>query len=341
MELVYIQILRFVAAASVVIFHSLAQGQLIFPDRSAPVFGLFVNGGYGVDFFFVISGFIIFYSTYRSNPHWRQFLRRRMERIAPLYWILTLTLFGLGAAVPQLFKSTDWISVSHLIHSLTYTSFTTGQMPLLYVGWSLEYEMFFYLAVTLAIMSAKNHAWELVAGLLCLGIDLGLVFSIDTSSPVLYFFTNPIILEFVLGAFVAMLLFSGRASWPVAISIGVTFAILFVRDPMNRAVIVGIPATLTVLGAAYLSRASKPWLNESLPARLGDASYSIYLVQIFTISLVIKYLVKLLPNIPLDALVFATAVATLAGGRACFLLVERPLLNLCRGRPLFFKLAAS
>lgn len=291
MQLIYLQILRFIAATSVVVFHSLGQTEKVFPTGELQIFGLFHHGDYGVDIFFVISGFIIFYSTYRSNPHWSHFLRRRVERIAPLYWVLTLGLFSLALTAPQVFKNTGGYTIPYLLQSLGYVSFMSGKMPVIYVGWSLEYEMFFYLAVTFALLAMKDHAWELVAGLLCLGICVGLIFGVAPNNSTLYFLTNPQIFEFVLGMFAAMLFYTGGAPKLTIAAVGLTFGVLLIRDPANRAVIAGAPATVAVLAAAYLSRAlpNAPGFT-SLPAKLGDASYSIYLVQIFTISALVNFL---------------------------------------------------
>ena len=82
--LVYIQVLRFLAAFAVVAFH--AWGVLPAGLKLPENFISFVlsSGGRGVDLFFVISGFIIFYATHRSALSASEFLRRRLERIVPL-----------------------------------------------------------------------------------------------------------------------------------------------------------------------------------------------------------------------------------------------------------------
>ena len=80
--LVHIQILRFIAAVSVIAFHALG----VAPDghkvAESPISFVLSYGGRGVDLFFVISGFIIFYATDGRGLTPAEFLRRRVERIA-------------------------------------------------------------------------------------------------------------------------------------------------------------------------------------------------------------------------------------------------------------------
>src|SRR3954466_11779410 len=95
--LVYIQILRFFAALAVVAFHVLGAAPKGFevPD-SALSFAL-SYGGRGGDLFFVISGFVIFYATHSSKPTPAEFLRRRVERIVPLYFFVIFAFTMLAA----------------------------------------------------------------------------------------------------------------------------------------------------------------------------------------------------------------------------------------------------
>jgi exopolysaccharide production protein ExoZ len=94
--LVYVQVLRFLAAFAVVAFHAWGvapQGYKL-PDGIASV--VVSCGGRGVDLFFVISGFIIYYATHRSSLTAGGFLRRRVERIVPLYFFVTWAVILLG-----------------------------------------------------------------------------------------------------------------------------------------------------------------------------------------------------------------------------------------------------
>ena len=85
--LVYIQVLRFLAAAAVVAFHAAGVAPKGFKVPESTIAFLLSYGGRGVDLFFVISGFIIFYATHSAKLTPAEFLRRRVERIVPLYFL--------------------------------------------------------------------------------------------------------------------------------------------------------------------------------------------------------------------------------------------------------------
>jgi peptidoglycan/LPS O-acetylase OafA/YrhL len=69
---------------------------------------------------------------------------------------------------------------------------------------------------------------------------------------------------------------------------------------------------------------------EKMLARLGDASYSIYLFQVFVFSAVCKLVVKLFPSFPLDALIPILTVIAILVGYFVYIFAEKPALDLCR-----------
>src|SRR5947199_4890185 len=112
--LVHIQVLRFFAAVAVIAFHAagVAPDGFKVPDGAA-AFAL-SYGGRGVDLFFVISGFIIFYASHdalhgaRLTP--AEFLRRRVERIVPLYFCVIFAVTILAVTLPATFGTPDWFT---------------------------------------------------------------------------------------------------------------------------------------------------------------------------------------------------------------------------------------
>jgi exopolysaccharide production protein ExoZ len=130
-----IQYLRAFAALSVLLFHITQRGS----------HGVTV-GAAGVDVFFVISGFIMATITNARVITPFEFLRDRLVRIAPAYWIVTLFLVLLAAAVPLSFP-TFTAPAYHLLFSLAFIPHTDplgGSFPVLVPSWTLNYEMFFY-----------------------------------------------------------------------------------------------------------------------------------------------------------------------------------------------------
>src|ERR1700709_524719 len=142
--LVHIQILRFFAAAAVIAFHALGVPPKGFEVPESPISFALSYGGRGVDLFFVISGFIIFYATHGSKLTPAEFLRRRVERIVPLYFFMIFTVTVLAITLPATFGTPDWYTPRHILKSLAFIAFTDGDMPVVYVGWSLHYATHFY-----------------------------------------------------------------------------------------------------------------------------------------------------------------------------------------------------
>ena len=333
--LVYIQILRLLAAVAVVAFHAWG----VAPDRfkvpeSAIAFVL-AHGGHGVDLFFVISGFIIFYATHRASLTPAEFLRRRIERIAPLYFLVTLAVTALAVTLPATFGAEGWYSPRHVLKSLAFIAFTDGEMPVVYVGWSLEYEMYFYLAVAL-LMALTRDVWRNIVMIFSALAILGRIPGIEASLGNYAFFVDPMILEFVLGVIAGHIFVDGRVGSPTILSVAFAIAAVLIADPANRAIVSGIPSACLVIAAAFLSRTriDPSWLERVL-ARLGDASYSIYLAQVQTVSLASASIASLVPVVPPLLLVMVTTGIVVALGLLLNILAERPLLNLCRriGRP--------
>ena len=108
-------------------------------------------------------------------------------------------------------------------------------------------------------------------------------------------------------------------------------AAVFVAEPANRVIVSGIPSACLVTAAAFFSRKR---INPSWPelalARLGDASYSICLAQVQTVSLASTTIASLVPVVPPLLLVIVTCGIVVALGLLLNILAERPLLNLCR-----------
>src|SRR3954471_17864812 len=127
--LVYIQILRFFAALAVVAFHALGLAPKGYEVPESVLSLALSYGGHGVDLFFVISGFIIFYTTRAATPTPADFLRRRIERIAPLYFVVILAFTVLALALPAVFGTPGWYTPRHILKSLAFISFTDGEPP--------------------------------------------------------------------------------------------------------------------------------------------------------------------------------------------------------------------
>ena len=333
--LVYIQILRLLAAVTVVAFHAWG----VAPEGHKVPEGILAfalaHGGHGVDLFFVISGFIIFYATHRADLTPGEFLRRRVERIVPLYYLVTFTVVILAVTLPETFGAEGWYTPRHILKSLAFIAFADGEMPVVYLGWSLEYEMYFYLAVAL-LMATTRDAWRNVVMIFSALAILGRIPGVDAALGHYALFTDPMILEFVFGIIAAMIFVNGKVDWPIGIATACAGLAVLAADPADRAIVFGLPSACLVVAAAFVSRRRSilSW-PERILARLGDASYSIYLAQVQTVSLASASIASLIPAIPPLLLVLLTSGIVVMLGLLLNIIAERPLLSLCRriGQP--------
>ena len=325
-QFIYVQVVRFIAATSVVIFHAVGTAMKHRPDQSAYLYGIFRHGDHGVDIFFVISGFIICYSTFYARTTSLDFLSRRLQRIVPIYWLFTLAMVALAVLVPSAFSGTDWINPRRLLLSITFLSFIDQKMPIIFVGWSLEYEMLFYLTVT-ALLFRASKVWDDLIIIFSLLAILS-VFPVGSEPQALRgFFTNPILLEFVYGVIVAKLFLDQRVAPLALIVVSITTLVVFVSDPTNRVIVAGLPSCLLVFAAAVLSKRRQRWsLVERIFGTLGDASYSIYLLQVFVISGAVKVLINF-GALPIDLVALITTLFTIVAGYLSYVWLERPSLQ--------------
>lgn len=320
-----LQALRYLAAAAVVGFH--ARGAAIaYLGRDSAIISPLAHGGFGVDLFFVLSGFIIHYtaSTREASP--AKFLRRRVERIVPLYWFCTLTLAALGLAIPALSSGQNWANPPHLAQSLTFTSMAWGQSPVVYVGWTLEFEMLFYLLATLGLAAlSERYRWRALVCLLSLAAAVGALF--PAKWPALAFLTNPIVLEFGFGVAIAEVVMRGKVDRLQVGALATALAVLAAtRAPAGqRVLIAGTTALVIVLFVALIDY-RRPEVPKPLQpfVLFGDASYSLYLIQVLTVPACAKVVKALAPEMPVELFVVVALIASTAASLLLFFGFEQP-----------------
>src|SRR4028118_1210781 len=166
-----LQVYRGIAAVLVVMVH-LGQMTVKRLDQ-VPFLNLFYAGWSGVDYFFVLSGFIMVYvhrSAIGKKDQLKSFLVKRAVRIYPIYWVITLTVWCLFLVIPAFANNQD-LSLGHGIESLLLISQKDPHYKdrfILEVGWTLIYEIYFYLLFSIAIWLKPKHsvpslsAWLLV-----------------------------------------------------------------------------------------------------------------------------------------------------------------------------------
>jgi exopolysaccharide production protein ExoZ len=319
-----IQYLRAFAALAVVVFHA--------AERTG---GHFAIGAAGVDVFFVISGFIMWVISDRRPVTPQRFLLDRLKRIAPSYWLVTGIM--VAGAIAGLFPNLQ-LSAGHLLGSLFFIpvrSPSTGEIwPVLVQGWTLNFEMFFYVLFAGALFLPRQ--WRLIFLTVVFGLFFAAGLIWDPESAALATYTRPIILEFLGGVFIAELWLRRKVA---GTSLGLAcvgaalcgFAAIYLMGAEFDEFICGPLAMALVFGMVSLETGGSIGRVPVL-TYLGDASYSIYLWHTLTISVAVKAAAVL----GLDG--GLTLLGAIAGGTitgvAAYELVEKPLRKIFSGEGL-------
>ena len=312
-----LQYLRGIAATGVVIFH-VSQG------AGAPL----SFAAYGVDLFFVLSGFLMVAITAGGARPWA-FFRDRFLRVAPLYWIATAAvvvvgLLGLSAQVR--------LDPARIAASFAFIPYSAGggrhtPLPMMPLGWTLNAEMLFYAIFALLLFLPRYRVLVLtciIGGL----VAAGKLF--HPTGAVAIAWTDPILLDFVAGAWLGVAWVRPEHRRLIVLLLLVALLLWIPRLvwPGMRGGIEGAGATL-ILMAVLFFEGRGTGIPEWRPLRLlGDASYSIYLWQIFPL----QFCAVVAARLHLPAAVTAAAGFALAmgGGILAYLLLERPLLAVLR-----------
>lgn len=338
-----IQYLRAIAALMVVFYHARTQ-----IEEYTGFLSLFKSGAAGVDVFFVISGFVIWMVT-TSNPTPMDFMARRIIRVAPIYWLITLAIIVGTLVAPSLFRSTHFGPPEVLKSLLFIPHYHTGIpeqiWPILIPGWTLNYEMFFYacFALTLTLKISNTTRFQLFLGTYTSLIAIG--FLTTSSSATFIFLTNNIILEFLYGMAIAHFYFNNKIK-PSQLLGGINIIIgilllgllptLIKTDTSNlRAFFWGIPGALFVYGLLQIEQCQNVIKSKFLHI-LGDASYSIYLTHPLTLGLFRNLWLTYVETAPslLQAtlFIFGTFISTTIIGILFYYLIELRITKILNSR---------
>lgn len=333
-KIVAVQYLRAVAALLVLASHA-----LLYPLAGENLaYGRL--GWLGVILFFVISGFIMVSVTDAGRFDGRQFMRRRILRVVPLYWAFTLLAAALALLAPQLFKTTSFDG-EQLALSLAFIPFynaaSNGLHPLYKLGWTLNYEMFFYACFALmAVFTARGRVLGLTFAYAALAL-VGFLLAPQPAIP--QFYTSFLPLAFVAGCWIGLGHVEGWiAKVPRVVVLflaAVGVAGLVEGFAWNRGLVEDVTAFAGLLGfsgaalvLALRSEGRLPrlaWLE-----RMGNASYSIYLVHIFAVALMAGIGLKLIGRDLPGIVPVVTVLAISTGiwmGLLLYRYVEQPLLR--------------
>lgn len=328
-----IQMLRAMAAILVVLAHS--QVHIYVRGHIRQQSDILHFGTSGVDIFFVISGFImayISYNAFNTRGASADFLVRRIIRIVPVYWFYTLVITSLLILMPGMFSEGKSFNFVHFIASLVFIPWESaiGQYkPVLGVGWTLNFEMYFYLIFSLLLL--LNRRWFLLLiGVLLLGSVFTGTF-IDVKGPVIKQVTSPLLIEFFMGCILGVMIREGKytnVNLAVVMLIigllGYVISLSGITTSMHRAVKWGIPSALIVYSLVVLEVSGKMKFRNKVMLSIGNSSYSLYLTHIFTINLVGFVWYRIIGGMN-GLFIIMASVASLIAGYIAYHVIERPI----------------
>jgi peptidoglycan/LPS O-acetylase OafA/YrhL len=330
-----LQASRAVAALLVVLFHN-SQSIFALPKywHEKPFGNVFDFGDSGVFFFFVLSGFIIFYAhcdELNRPGRLTVYLWKRFRRIYPIYWIILLCVLPAYLGLHAYGKGYE--TRPEVIVSSVLLIHLQSDYAVIIPSWTLFHEILFYALFGVAI-------WRSSLGLPLLLVWMTLsVFSIGVSQGNLLtdFYFAELHWLFGFGMAAAWLVRSRAIPGALAfaccglagfMSAGADESYLHFLPDSFRMVMFGVASTMIVLGLVELERSGRMRVPGWL-VLLGDASYAIYLVHFLALSLLAKlaWSSGAARLVPAQVAYVVLAVLAVGAGTLCHLVVERPILS--------------
>ncbi len=336
-KLLGIQFCRGIAAILVVLYH--AGRMLALPQYAGHIAlgGIFNFGNAGVDFFFVLSGFIIFFVHEKDIGRPQSlpaYVWSRVTRIYPIYWLVT----GIVIAMIVMRSDIKALDPVYLISSLLLLP--QPHEPVLGVGWTLVHEMLFYLVFAVAVLSRRFGLWLALGWLALSATPLFFTFG----ETVMGVIASPYHLQFALGVAAAYAVRhqpAMRASAILSIGFagfaGLGWVVDSVPDfyfSITCRCLLGASCAAVIYGVARLELDGKLKIGRAA-AFLGGASYSIYLIHAEVIGLFAKALAPTHLMTPLpDHSLLLIALLAVATGSLLYLVAEQPMLRFAKSRRL-------
>ena len=290
--------MRFVAATMVVFFHSTQAVNHYFGGGITPAIAYAANfGASGVHIFFVISGFIMVYSSFPNKSAQfsaQKFYLRRFIRIYPIYWIDCVlylafhTYFGQGYAL-----SSGQIAGSLMLLP-GYSTLIIGP------GWTLSYEVYFYICFGIAMSLGLERGLVLLLVFFLMSIIAGIGFGTENS--VVQVLTNTLLIEFLLGAGIGYFILAGRT-----LTVSIAYALqalalaafflgyLIGYSRLPSVVMWGVPSSILLFGLIANERNGHLFYWIKRLSFLGDSSYSVYLIHVLLIDVLLSTYLKMFP----------------------------------------------
>jgi exopolysaccharide production protein ExoZ len=330
-----LQVYRGIGALLVVMFHlnDMSKERL----QQVTFLNLFEAGWSGVDYFFVLSGFIMVYvhrSAIAKPDQLKSFLVKRAVRIYPIYWIITLLVLFFFLVIPGFANNQD-LNIQKIFVSLLLLP--QNDKPILDVGWTLIYELYFYLLFSVAIWFKPKYSVPILSSWLFITMLHYLkVVNFGGEAFLLNIVFGNMNLEFILGCLAGYIVikFGSKISknrWILfgAANLGYIALLILLaatKIEIDRMSTFGVMAALLIIGSASIDLNDSPKVPKIL-TYLGDASYSIFLLHSPIVSAITKVVQKANLGKYFDSF-FAPALVvliTVVLGCLFYSLIEKPL----------------
>lgn len=334
-----LQVMRALAAGMVVFFHGIP----IYQDRigsdisHSTIYGF---GDLGVKLFFCISGFIIYLSA-ANLPSGAatalSFLRRRFIRIAPLYWLVTLAL------ATRLLLQGHEVNIGEVIKSILFIPYPNEQgvmRPLLVLGWTLNFEMFFYALMGASLFLPQRFRLISISLSLLILVAGGLTGAFAHPALVeLRLLASPYLLFFLAGLYVGRIHLLQHKLKNLGLIESVSIITLLLAGLVNfsaHAAAFGpeylaafeIATCSAVIFVAAEYTPSKSVATNGLYKSLvlaGDGSYSTYLTHVFLMGPFARMIVESGATIGMLPFCFLSVAFCTLAGFLFFRYAERPI----------------
>jgi exopolysaccharide production protein ExoZ len=344
-KLHWIQSLRGIAALLVVLTHAryFLYGTSLWPKANS----LLMGGGMGVDLFFVISGFIMCHTNTRSDGSWAytlKFLIKRIARIWPVYAIATVFFVVVGYHGLNYFH--DSANRMTFLKSMFFLPADPSK-PLYFglslpLGWTLNFEIYFYLVFAACLFFNRFKYWALTAWMsltvlilptLSRGFTLDVLANPGFSGSYWNIAMNPIVLEFLAGIFICLLYFNPavkiKQKWlahllATASVLFAIYSIYVVPNGFHGPAHWGFSIMIMVLVLAITSKTIR-FVPPAAFVWLGEISFSLYITHTTSQSILSQSLnhFKLEPMIHTWFFVIISTIFALAIATISYFLLER------------------
>jgi len=298
-KLVFLEWARGIAALLVVLHHETLDAPTFY--AYVPFNNFFYFGKAGVDFFFVLSGFIIYYVHSNDNFNMgelKRYFLKRFIRIYPIFWLISFGLLVSYIVFSDISDRNNLFDILYLIKS--FLLFPMDRPPLLSVSWTLAHEMFFYMVFVVFILNKRFGFFIFTLwGILVLYINLD---GVKLEFPI-SFYLSIYNIEFIFGVFIAYICKKKDTLYHQ--NLYLYFGVLvFILNGLNQdynfiyvsnivvTIIYGVAASVIIYSLSKFSSSKYNNKFNQFMTKLGGASYVIYLVHLPLLSILHRIILK-------------------------------------------------